>query len=63
MGMKLRFVGLIPLGGVPVNPGQMEWWITNRIPFWVAAPASGHTGEMESWITDRIYLDNWAGRV
>lgn len=45
----------------PINPGSMDWWITDRIPFNVANPPSGNTGSMDWWITDRLILDIWAG--
>jgi hypothetical protein len=48
---------------IPVNPGDMESWLTDRKPLDVAAPASGNTGQMENWITDRLSLNVWAGRT
>jgi len=64
MGLQrkpVRGTQLLGEGAEPVNPADMDWWITQRIPFWVANPATGNTGDMEAWVTDRIYLDNWAG--
>jgi len=40
----------------------MDWWVTQRIPFDVAAPPSGNTGSMDWWVTQRIPLNIYAGR-
>ena len=56
--------GMAPPGAAappPLNPGEMDWWITDRIPFGVANPPLGNTGSMDWWITDRIPLNIWAG--
>jgi len=51
------------VAAIPVNPGDMESWLTDRKPLDVAAPATGNTGQMKYWITDRIPLQVWAGRA
>jgi len=51
-----------PGGAEPVNPGGMDWWVTQRIPFDVTAPPSGNTGSMDWWITHRIPLNIYTGR-
>lgn len=57
--------GLSPLGAAepaPLNPGDMDWWITDRIPFNATNPPTGNTGSMDWWATNRIPLNIWAGR-
>ena len=43
----------------PLDPGTFDIFITDRITFATAPPASGDTGDFEKWITDRIYWEDY----
>lgn len=43
-----------------LNPGLMDYWITDQIVLNAAAPESGNS--WDHWITDQIPLRIWSGR-
>ncbi|MGD8499006.1 MAG: hypothetical protein PVJ86_00070 [Phycisphaerales bacterium] len=43
----------------PLDPGTFDYWITDRISFQDAPPASGDTGDFEKWLWDRGYWEDY----